>query len=268
MLSQLYDRFIRWWTVSKMGVVLLLVAIPGSVVAHYVQGGDSDPSLFTLLEEFYANTSWELIGIAVTVLIIDNMYRTHEVQQEKDRLMRQLSSPDEHIAFEGLERMRAHGWLEDSVLQGASLQGANLHKANLQEAHLQEAHLQNADLRGADLLGALLTDAHLHEANLEGANLHLADLRGAILEDAHLRGVNLEAAWGVTDQQLMEADALLDAIMPNGERYDGRLRLSGDIAHARQAGFKVDDPTSMARFYVVPVSVYLRGQAQAKTDAS
>lgn len=266
MLSQLYDRFIRWWTVSKMGVVLLLIAIPGNILAHYVQGGEPNPSLFTLLEEFYANTSWELIGIAVTVLIIDNIYQTHEVQQEKDRLMRQLSSPHEHIAFEGLERMRAHGWLEDSVLQGASLQGANLQGANLQEANLQEAHLQNANLRGADLLGALLTEAHLQEADLQRANLHHADMTGAVLEDANLTGANLEGAVGTTEAQFAEAYSLRDATMPDGERYDGRFRLAGDLAEARYAGFNVNDPTAMARFYVVPIEVYLCGQEWAKTN--
>lgn len=264
MFSQLYKRFIRWWTVSKMGIVLLLIAIPGSILAHYVQGGEPNPSLFTLLEEFYANTSWELIGIAVTVLIIDNMYQTHEVEQEKDRLMRQLSSPDEHIAFEGLERMRAHGWLEESVLQGASLQGANLHGANLQEANLQEAHLQNASLRDADLLGAVLVEAHMQEADLRSTNLHHADMTGAVLEDANLAGANLEDAIGLTAIQLAEAYSLRDATMPDGTRYDGRFRLAGDLAEARYAGFNVKDPTAMARFYVVPIESYLCGQEWAE----
>lgn len=261
-ISSLYDRFIRWWTVSKMGAVVLALALPGGYLAYHLRHPERLQAL-ELVEEFYADLSPELVGIALTVLIIDKMYQQHEVRQERERLIRQLSSLDEHIAVEGLERLRAHGWLEDGVLAGVSLQGANLQAANLQEAYLEAAHLQNADLRRADLLGARLRGVHLQEADLRDANLHLADLTGAILEEATLVGASLDGAKGLHDGQLAEAAALLDATMPDGTRYDGRYRLPGDLLRARQAGYHVDDPTAMARFYVVPVDVYLQGQKWA-----
>lgn len=73
-------------------------------------------SILDLLLDFYADFSAELAGIGITVLIIDRLYRHHEAREEKKRLIGKVSSTDERMAFEAIERLRASGWLEDGAL--------------------------------------------------------------------------------------------------------------------------------------------------------
>jgi predicted YcjX-like family ATPase len=49
---------------------------------------------------------------------------------------------------------------------------------------------------------------------------------------------------------------LAHAVMPNGERYNGRFHLPGDIQDAQAAGFNPHDTTSMCRFYDIPRERY------------
>lgn len=55
----------------------------------------------------------------------------------------------------------------------------------------------------------------------------------------------------------------LGAIMPNGERYDGRFHLPQDIRIAEERGFDMNNPASASAFYNVPVEIYRRGQKMA-----
>ena len=48
--------------------------------------------------------------------------------------------------------------------------------------------------------------------------------------------------------------------MPDGSVYDGRFNLFGDLARAKWAKVKADDPKSMAEFYGVTLEAYLQGQ--------
>jgi uncharacterized protein YjbI with pentapeptide repeats len=128
-------------------------------------------------------------------------------------------------------------------LNGANLSRVNLSRANLMEAFLIEAHLfrailvganlrlafmveanlSGAHLNGANLNGANLNGANLSGANLGGADLGGADLRGANLSDADLRGADLTFAQ-VTAAQIDEAKFLEGATMPNGQKYEDRLK--------------------------------------------
>jgi Pentapeptide repeats (8 copies) len=74
---------------------------------------------------------------------------------------------------------------------------------------LAEADLRNADLSSADLSGADLSGADLSGANLDGA-----DLTSANLKDANLSGVE-----GLTEEQLVDAQSLKGATMPDGQKH-------------------------------------------------
>ena len=84
------------------------------------------------------------------------------------------------------------------------------------------------DLFGADLRGA----------NLDGANLRGADLRGAHLYEAK-----------VSDEEIADCNILFGATMPDGNRYDGRFNLNGDIELARKEDIDPDNAEAMARWY-------------------
>ena len=90
-------------------------------------------------------------------------------------------------------------------LEDADLQGAVLIKADLQYANLYRANLQNADLRVANL----------QRTDLLGANLQNADLWAAKLQNVDLTNVqNLEV------KQLLKAETLYGAGLPEGMKEE------------------------------------------------
>src|SRR5215204_4478279 len=119
--------------------------------------------------------------------------------------------------------------LPNADLGDAELSGADLSNALLDNADLV-AHLPNADLSGANLIGADLSEANLigadlSEANLIGADLSRADLIGADLIGANLENANLGGANGITNAELdQQADSLVGADMPNGQKYEDWLK--------------------------------------------
>jgi hypothetical protein len=135
--------------------------------------------------------------------------------------------------------------LSRATLGGADLRGADLNGADLSGAVLVEADLSCApqvhgwmersqgctDLSGADLSGATLNQTNLacvpaavwwmyNEINrtdcvdLRNANLSCADLSFADLSGANLNGAD------VTPEQLGQAESLLGARMPNGQKHE------------------------------------------------
>ncbi len=171
-------------------------------------------------------------------------------------LIRRLSSPDNKRVLQAVEELRVQGWLNDGSLVGVPLchvhmQGADLLGANLARVDFHQAHLQNADLSMANLKGAKLTRANLQGANLSMANLSDADLFKADLTNVH----------NLTHPQLVHAKRLWGAIMPDGETYDGRYNLPGDIDFARWGRVDVDNEAAMAEFLGISLEKYREGQA-------
>ncbi|WP_208869678.1 pentapeptide repeat-containing protein [Micromonospora cremea] len=101
--------------------------------------------------------------------------------------------------------------LREADLGGADLREADLSDADLRDTHLGNAHFNGADLGDADLSGAKLLGADLRDADLRGAYLRDADLR-----DADLRGVNLSDVFGLTTEQLIDANLDAKTRLPSG----------------------------------------------------
>jgi len=203
----------------KVGAVLLAGAIVLALVGYLNQYGNLylGLTLYNLLGDFYANTSAELAGIAITVLIIDALYQRREINREKRDLILQLGSPDKAFAREALRKIRARKWLNDGSLSFADLRNADLEGTNLEFVDFNSANLKSVELMGANLEGA-----NLESANLEGASLSGANLEGAYLNGAKLIRANIINAI-VTEKQLVKAESLEYATMPDGTKYDGRF---------------------------------------------
>jgi len=177
----------------------------------------------------------------------------------RTQLIRKLRCPDNKRVLQAVEELRVRGWLSDGTLRGialchAQLQGADLMNADLSGVDFHQAHLEWADLSMADLSGAKLSRAHLCGANLDHARLGGADLFKA----------NLKEVRNLTDAQLARARRLWGTIMPDGETYDGRHNLPGDLEFARWSGVAVEDAQAMAHFHRVSLETYLRGQKLAE----
>ena len=173
----------------------------------------------------------------------------------KIELINKLQSVDHRNVLKAVEELHTCGVLSDGSLRGialcqATLQGACLKEADLCYVDLHQANLDEVDLTNAKLQAAKLNRASLQGANLEGTNLTNADFYKVNLRDVH----------NLTEAQLSTLNELFGSIMPDGSVYDGRFNLFGDLARAKWAKVKTDDPKSMAEFYGVSLEAYLQGQ--------
>jgi uncharacterized protein YjbI with pentapeptide repeats len=170
----------------------------------------------------------------------------------KDDLSSILQSPDDNLdAFVGIlqdDRKRAalaetslpeailiKAYMRSANLRGADLSGASLPDADLIDANLSNACLARASLRDAVLLyanlnGSILNGVHSHgatfvkadlaeatlcEADLTDADLRRANLSGADLSGANLNKADLRGGRGWTEEQLLAANSLEGARMPD-----------------------------------------------------
>lgn len=157
-------RFVRWWTPLKLvGLLILAFALCLWIAGSFYPLFVGETNLLRTLADIAINASAELTGIAITLLIVDELYQRRETDREKRRLILQMGSPDNAFAREAVRALQSHGWLRNGSvskahLKGANLQGANLWRANLQGACLEFANLQDAHLLGANLQGAKYND--------------------------------------------------------------------------------------------------------------
>jgi hypothetical protein len=176
-------------------------------------------------------------------------------------LIYKLRSPDTKRVLQAVEELRVRGWLGDGSLKGIPLCHTHLQGADLLSANFENVDFHQADLAGADLSMASLKGTKLTRVNFQRANLSHTDIR-----DADLYKANLKDAHNLTDEQLLTARRLYGATMVDGEPYDGRYNLEGDLAFARWGRVDIDDPEAMAEFYGVPLDSYLRGQNAAEVS--
>jgi hypothetical protein len=113
------------------------------------------------------------------------------IEQEKQRLIRQLRSSISEEATRAIEELASQGGLRDGTLRGAYLGYAQLELTNFFRANLQEVNLEYANLKGARFVAANLQGANLEYANLKDTNFNHADLRMANISYVNLRKVNL-----------------------------------------------------------------------------
>lgn len=228
-----WERFVDWWDVRRVAVLLLGFALLIGTVG-YLNQQNKIPVHLPVFADFYANITTDLLSIALTVLVIDSLNERRATKKEKQNLILQMSSPTNSIALEAVRILRMQGWLTDGTLHGA-----NLLRANLQKAYLEKADLQ-------------------------GVSFYKADLR-----DAYLQGSNLRGVRKLEDRQIAQVKYLRGAMMQDGKTYDGRYNLKGDLDWARHVfGISRRDRKSMAEFYGVPLKEYMNGQKWAKENLS
>ncbi len=126
-----------------LGFVILLIGVLGffNGPIPYIPG----------LTDAYHKINGELLGIGITVLIIDNANDAIKRREEKKWLILQMGNPDNAVAIEAVRQLRTRGWLFDGALHGANLSDATLIMADLINADLRVANLSNANLWGAEV---------------------------------------------------------------------------------------------------------------------
>lgn len=193
----------------------------------------------------HADFGVELIGITLTVLLIDRMYEHRATEQEKRALILQMGSPNNAFAVEATRILKVRGWLTDGSLRGADLGEANLRGAYLDDANLYRADLKHANLQGATLMGANLQGGLMAVANLEEALLMRANLQGASLTGTNLQGADLE------DANLREASLAF----ANLQQAD--LSTAHNLDLARLDGARANSETKWPEGFMVPHTVMM-----------
>ncbi|HEX2619651.1 MAG TPA: pentapeptide repeat-containing protein [Phototrophicaceae bacterium] len=180
-----------------------------AVIASVVIGR----ALFPGDASYWTNVYMTLIGVLITVLVLDRRAerrdRLREERELKTQLVRDASSIVNDVAVNAVHQMKKRGWLDGDkgLLAGVDLSRANLQGVDLTKANLQKANLNNTNLSLADLRNVNLQGANLRNVNLQGADLSKLELQGLHLEDANLQEANLleanlqEAYLGAADLQ-------------------------------------------------------------------
>ena len=221
-------------------------------------------------EVLLPNIVTDLLGVAITVFVIDTMYRVRSDTERKKVLITKLGSKNNAVATEALHELEAEGWLSDGSLNrvfliscnldGNSFTGADLRQVSFSFSSLRETTWFEVDLQGAFLDHADLTNATLsmHDFDKHFAE---ADLTGVTLFSANLSGAK------VRHEQLRKVRSLWKAKMPNGELYDGRYNLQADMEQFLKYSRNPNDPQEWATYYGVSVSQYLSGQKWANANS-
>jgi uncharacterized protein YjbI with pentapeptide repeats len=208
-LGAFLNAIVSWLKQGFIGMFLLIFGILIGILG-YLDKLDFLPRKLT--ENFYANAVSELVGIAITVLVIDALNGRRERRQLKEQLIRDMSGIVHDFSLRAVSEMRATGWLYDGSLRGLHLRGADLRKAQLGGANLENAYLNNANLEEADFnsTGTFESDLPLfalwkYRARSCTTNLRGCDLTRTNLRRAKLRGVDLREAI-LINADLQEAD--------------------------------------------------------------
>jgi hypothetical protein len=207
-----------------IGALILLasgiyLAIWGFLVQH-----PHTPITFTaLLPDFYANASTTLVGIALTVLIIDGLNRRRDDRLEKIRLIRDMGCGDNGIAARAVIDITENNLHWKGFLRNRHFFQASLARVKLMSADLSHSSFHYSDLTGADFFGA-----KLYRTCFWGCRLRGVDFRNADLTYTDFIYADLTDAL-VTREQLQSADRLLGARLPDGKVYDGRFNRPVDL---------------------------------------
>lgn len=163
-------------TPRMAALAMLVLGIVVIVVGFRVQHPDTPLTLITLLPDFYANVSTTLVGIALTVLIIDALNRRRDDRLEKRRLIRDMGCGDNGIALRAVVEITESNLHRKGFLRNCSLTRAKLAGAQLMSADLSYSWFHCADFTGADLFGAKLQRTCFWCARLCGVDFRYADL--------------------------------------------------------------------------------------------
>lgn len=233
-------------------LIILALGIGLLVVGFRILHPGISITLATLLPDFYANVVTTLVGVALTVLIIDALNRRRDDRLEKIRLIRDMGCGDNGIALRAVVEITENNLHLKGFLRNRHFWCARLAGAQLLSADLSYSSFHHADFTGAALYGAILRRTSFWHAQLRGL-----DFRDADLTDADFIYADLTHAL-VTKEQLQSADRLLGVRLPNGEIYDGRFNRPGDLRVAQALGVDVNDPMAMSNLYAMPYEQFMR----------
>ena len=175
---------------------------------------------------YATNVYTELLSVAATTLVLDQLNRRRDRAELKDRLLNELRSSAVGQGTAALDWLRRENWIQQDTLydkdfyrinwENAYIGDLNFEKATLIEARFVnvtnvitdddgETEAKPVNFRQANLRFANLQNARLWSVNMEGAALVQANLANAELVSANLERVNAREA-NLSGIQVMRAN--------------------------------------------------------------
>ncbi len=185
---------------------------------------------------FLGEMRGEITGMAITVIVIDELVGYRSAQQEKKRIIRQMASHSNDFALDAVRQIRENGWHTDGSLRKGHFEHANLKEAMLYDAQLSQVNLMFADLENAIMYGINLQDANLLQINFTKADLSTANLQSSNLQEANLADAILWEA-NLQKANLIGAD-LIGAQLLGANLEGARLRMA-NLRHADLSGARL-----------------------------
>lgn len=219
----------EWPNLARcFGLVVLAAGLIG-VWTDYKNIHPDDFQFLTFLADFGSRISAELVGIAITALVIDTLNGITARRERKRAVIQQIGSQSNDFALEAVRIARSEGWLFNGSLKGETFSQADLHGAVMwEDVKEEEFPVRFADLQEVDLQHADLGQAQLAYANLQKARLIHAKLQKTVLNYA-----NLQEAW-LTDTELEEA-SLIGANLQGAKLNSANLQ-GADLSNASLEG--------------------------------
>lgn len=206
-------RLVWFIKLAVLSAIIGTAVAVGMVIANYF-GTNEYGGI-----DFQMNLVTEMVGVwastCVTVLVVDRLYRMREIENEKRRLLQEITMGENVIAKRAIFTLRVNKWLAG------------------QSGLLKKAYLAGAELQEADLRGSNLNQAVLHSANLHRANLTNADLRGATLGNADLRKCKLFGAY-LAEAQIDGGEVEASSVLPQLTRLTTEI-LGGSVQRLEAA---------------------------------
>jgi len=224
-LRQARRRFERWAAQPGNGLTLRVLIVAAVVLIAAAFG------LLAPEDSLWHRLAAPAIVMTIAVVAVDALFRMRGDLLEKERVIRQMGSRNNHLALDAARTVIERGWHRDGSLAGICFDRADLRDLTMSSARLAGSSFMYAGLRDAELMFANLRSARLGSSDLRSANLSFSDLESAVLgladlenaslgrcslRDAHLEGANLRNAF--LEHAEMEGVHLEQAI------YDSKTR--------------------------------------------
>lgn len=178
--------------------------------------------LFSSLEDLGIG----LIGSVIFLLLVDWTIKNAEKRiidatdkkSKRAEIARDMRNNPKQTLKTYQSSESAEGLFNNQFFRGCNWSGLRLDRFDFSESDLTDCNLSNASLVETNLRGCTLKDVNFNKTVLTCTNLKDTD---------------------ITEDQLKTASSLWNSIMPNGEKFDGRFILDGDVKEAAKYGYDI-----------------------------
>ena len=190
------------YTTKVFGLLCLLLFV-GLLGFSFVSDGYTSENGKSIHSVIF-NLAFTLLGVSLTVLVIDELNERRASLERKRYLLRDLVGCDEVIGGRAIIELNELGALHDGTFVGANIPKVNLDGIDLTHGQFSNSiiyggRFSNCDFGQALLSGAQVNDTVFNDCSLEKTNFKDSKATDAIfkncdMRDADFTGANLKGS--------------------------------------------------------------------------